>query len=55
MNIGVTHIAIMGASVSFMSIGLSLRKQKKKWKVFFFGGIALFLLVILSLALGVSL
>jgi len=49
---GITHIAALGVSISFIGLGLVFRKQQKDWKAFFYGGVALLLLVVVALILG---
>lgn len=48
------HVVITGAGVSFIGIGLVLRTRKKNWRAFFFGGVTLLILVIISLVSGLS-
>jgi hypothetical protein len=50
------HFSTLGAGISFTGLGLLMRKENKKnWKAFLLGGIAMFLLVVISLVTGLSL
>jgi hypothetical protein len=44
-----TTIATFGTGVSFTGIGLLLRRQGKSWKAFFFGGIGMLIMGVVSL------
>jgi hypothetical protein len=51
----IERLATTGAGISFIGIGLTMRKrQNKSWRVFVFGGIALLVLVIVSIVFGLS-
>ncbi len=50
------HLATLGAGVSFTGLGLLMRKENKKnWKAFLLGGVAMLVLVVISLVTGLSL
>ena len=49
------QLAVLGAGISFTGIGVLMRRQKKNWKAFLFGGITLLVLAVLSLLFGFSL
>ncbi len=47
-----TYLGPLVMGVSFTCLGLVMRKQhKKNWKAFLFGGIAMLVFVIVSIAL----
>jgi len=55
-NMNLMHISALGAGISFTGLGLLMRKENKRnWKAFLFGGIAMLVLVVISLVTGLSL
>jgi hypothetical protein len=52
----IERLATAGAGISFLGIGLTMRKQQnKQWRVFIFGGIALLAFAAVSIIFGLSL
>jgi ABC-type proline/glycine betaine transport system permease subunit len=53
----ITHVAVIGAGISFTGLGLLMRRagKKKNWKAFLIGGITMLVLATLSLLFGFSL
>jgi hypothetical protein len=49
-----TNIAIFGMGISFILMGLGMRKQypEKNWKVFVIGGVTILVLEISSICFG---
>ncbi len=51
----IDQICVAGAGVSFVGIGINLRKQQnKQWRAYFFGGLIMLLLVIVASIFGLS-
>lgn len=47
------HILVTVVAVCFTGIGVQMRKQQnKQWRAFFFGGVTILAIVILSLIFG---
>ncbi len=54
-NMTLTHLSTFGIGIGFTGVGLLLRKEhKKNWKAFLLGGIAMLVLVFVSLIFGLS-
>ena len=51
----IDKLATAGVGISFIGIGITMRKQQnKQWRAYFFGGIVLMVLVVIALIFGLS-
>jgi hypothetical protein len=47
-----SQLAAIGIAISFIGLGILARSQKRPWKAFLLGGVALLAVAVMSLVLG---